>query len=99
MNTFKLVLFSGFIKAIKILLTPLTIFKINTDEITTVMILALSNIQRVRTDIEDYKRACKIKRIPLNLKSITSILERFITKELRLSNDLECAMIIRKINI
>lgn len=82
-------------EALKILCTPLKIFKINTEEIKIIVCISLSMIPILKKDLFEMKEACKAKNIKFNIKNMKIILSKFCLSILMRVNQIEEALIAK----
>ncbi len=80
-------------KTIRILCTPLKLFKINTEEIEVMVCIALSLLPAIKNDLIEVKNACKAKNIDINLKNTKYILSKFLLSMIKRVNQIDEAMI------
>ena len=90
---------NGIYNAILKLTYPLKLFKVNTNEIGLIVIIALSYLSRFKEDITNYKYACQIKEMQISLRNIASIISNFIILELKQVDEIENTLIIKQIEI
>lgn len=83
----------GIAETIKILCSPLKIFKINTEDIKILVCISLSMIFVLRNDLMETKEACKAKGIHFNLKNIKYILSKFFLSLIFRINQIEDSLI------
>ena len=88
-------LLHGVAETIKLLCTPLKIFKINTEEIKVMVCISLSMIPILKKELSEMKDACKAKGIKLNIKNIKIILSKFFLTLIMRVNQIEEALIAK----
>ena len=86
-------LLRGLAKTIKIICTPLKLFKINTEEIEVMVCISLSLLPAIRNDLTELKNACIAKNIDINLKNAKYILSKFLLSLIKRVNQIDEAMI------
>jgi len=82
-------------ETIKILCTPIKVFKINTEEIKILVCISLSMIPILKKDLLEMKEACRAKNIRINIKNIKIILSKFFLSLLMRVNQIEEALIAK----
>lgn len=80
---------------IKILFSPLKLFKINTDDIKIMVCISLSMIPILKQELYEIKNACKAKNIKFNLKNIKYILSKLFLSMIKRVNQIEEALIAK----
>ena len=80
-------------KTIRLLCTPLKLFKVNTEEIEVMVCISLSLLPAIRNDLTELKNACKAKNIDINLKNAKYILSKFLLSLIKRVNQIDEAMI------
>lgn len=80
-------------KTIRLLCTPLKLFKVNTEEIEVMVCISLSLLPAIRNDLIELKNACKAKNIDINLKNAKYILSKFLLSLIKRVNQIDEAMI------
>lgn len=85
----------GVAETIKALCIPLTLFKINTDEIKMIVCISLSMIPILKKDLTEMKEACRAKGIKINVKNMKTILSKFCLSMLIRVNQLDEALIAK----
>ena len=83
----------GIAETIKLLCTPLKIFKINTDEIKVLVRISLSMISILAKDLREVKDACRAKNIDMNIRNIKNILSKFFLSLIQRVNQIEESLI------
>ena len=86
-------LLHGLAKTIRIICTPLKLFKINTEEIEIMVCISLSLQNKKKNDLTEVKNACKAKNIDINLKNAKYILSKFLLSLIKRVNQIDEAMI------
>ncbi len=89
----KQLLLHGLAKTVKIICTPLKLFKINTEEIEVMVCISLSLLPAIKNDLTEVKNACKAKNINMNLKNMKYILSKFLLSLIKRVNQIDEAMI------
>ena len=82
-------------KTIRLICSPLKIFKINTEDIEVMVCISLSIITILRKNLEEVKEACKAKNIDFNLKNAKTIFAKFFLSLIERINQLEEALIAK----
>lgn len=85
----------GIAETIRILCTPLKIFKINTEEIKVMVCISLAMVSILIKELHEVKDACKAKNIDINIKNIKHILSKFFISLIRRVNQIEEALIAK----
>ncbi len=80
-------------KTIRLLCSPLKLFKVNTEEIEVMVCISLSLLPAIRNDLTELKNACKAKNIDINLKNAKYILSKFLLSLINRVNQIDEAMI------
>lgn len=86
---------SGIAETIKILCTPLKIFKISPDEIKIMICISLSMISILKKELYEVKEACIAKNINFNVKNMKIILAKFFLSLITRINQLEDSLIAK----
>lgn len=94
----KLQIYLGVSKTIKILCTPLKIFKINPEDIQLLVSISLSMLPILKKELNDVKDACRAKNISFNFKNSKYILSRFLMSIIRKTNYIEESLIYKGYN-
>ncbi len=86
-------LLHGLAKTIKLLCSPLKLFKINTEEIEVLVCICLSMIPILKREYLDVKDACKAKNINMNIKNVKIILSMLLMSFLTRVNEIDEALV------
>ncbi len=86
---------AGVAETIRLLCTPLKIFKVNTDEIKVMVCISLTMIPILRKELNEMKDACKAKGIKMNLKNIRIMFSKFFLSLIMRVNNIEEALIAK----
>jgi len=78
-----------FANTIKLLCSPLQVFKINTEEIKVLVSISLSMIPVLKKEILELKTSCKAKGIEINIKNTKIILYKFFISLLNRVNQID----------
>lgn len=80
-------------ETIKLLCTPLKIFKINTEDIKIMVCISLSMIPILKNNVYELKSTCKAKNIDFNVKNMKYILSKFFLSIIMRVNQIEESLI------
>ncbi len=83
---------------IKLLFTPLKLFKINPNDIKIMVCISLSMIPILKKEIHEIKEACIAKNINFNIKNMKIILTKFFFSIITRVNKIEEALIAKGYN-
>lgn len=83
----------GVAETIKLLCTPLKIFKIDIENIKIMICISLSMISILKRDLYEVKNACKAKNITFNIKNMKYILSKFFLSLITRTNQIEESLI------
>lgn len=93
-----LLIYLGIAKTIKILCTPLKIFKVNPEDVQLLVSISLSMLPILKKESYELKDACRAKGISFNLKNSKYILSKFFLSVIRKTNYIEEALISKGYN-
>lgn len=82
-------------ETIRLLCTPLKVFKVNPDEIKMIVCISLSMIPILKKDLTEMKEACKAKGIKFNLTNMKTILSKFCLSMLIRVHQMDEALIAK----
>lgn len=85
----------GIADTIKIICSPLKIFKVNTDDIKVMVCISLSVIPILKKDLYELKEACKSKNITFNVKNMKIVLAKFFLSLISRVNEIEESLIAK----
>jgi len=91
-------MFHGIADTIKIICSPLKIFKINTEDIKIMVCISLSVLPILRKDLCELKEACKAKKITFNVRNMKTILSKFFISLISRVNEIEESLISKGYN-
>ena len=83
---------------IKVICSPLKVFKVNTDDIRVMVCISLSVISILKKDLYELKEACKCKNITLNVKNMKIILAKFFLSLISRVNEIEASLFAKGYN-
>lgn len=89
----KLLRLGGIAKTVKLLCTPLKIFKINTEEIEVLVCISLSMIPIMKREYGELKAACKAKDIKMNIKNMKIVVSKLLLSFIKRVNQIDEALI------
>ncbi len=82
-------------ETVKLLCSPLKIFKINTDEIKIMVCISLSMFPILRKDLYEIKEACISRGMKFNIKNTKNILSKYCLSIIKRVNYIEEALIAK----
>ena len=94
----KLQIYHGVSNSIKILCTPLKIFKVNVEDIGLLVSISLSMLPILRKELNELKEACKAKSMNFNIKNSKYILSKFLLSIISKTNYIEESLISKGYN-
>lgn len=80
-------------KTVRIICTPLKVFKVNTKDIEILVALALCMIPVLKKEAIDLKNACTAKGIKWNIKNMKIILSKFLVSIIKRVTEIDEALI------
>ncbi len=90
--------FAEVAKTVRIICTPLKLFKINPEEIEVLVAIGLSMIPILKKELIEVKEACKAKNIKFSLSNIKIILSKSLTSFLKRVNEIDEALVEKGYN-
>ena len=86
----------GLADTIKTLCSPLKIFKINTEDIKTMVCISLSVFYVIKKELQEVKEVCIVKKISFNIKNMKIILSKFFISLFARASEIEEALIVKE---
>ena len=80
-------------KTVRIICTPLKLFKVNTKDIEILVALALCMIPVLKKEAIDLKNACTAKGIKWNIKNMKIILSKFLVSIIKRVTEIDEALV------
>lgn len=85
-------------KTVKIIFTPLKIFKVNPEEIEVLVAIGLSMVPILKRECAEVKEACRAKNIKFNLNNMKIILSKLLTSFLKRVSEIDEALVEKGYN-
>lgn len=86
---------TGTANTIKTICMPLTLFKVNIEEIEVMVVISLSIIRMLKKDLLDIIDVCKCKNIKLNITNIKYIMSVYLIGIVKRTNQIDEALIAK----
>lgn len=86
---------TGIANTIKTICMPLTLFKVNIEEIEVMVVISLSIIRILKKDLLDIMDVCKSKNIKLNIMNIKYIMSIYLIGIIKRTNQIDEALIAK----